>query len=1160
MSNSFESYTLTSCLEGDDDIPAIIVTDNGPIYNRKCLREKVLELVLSLSRIGVKRGDNVALSFANDVEFVVLFFAIASLGASAAPLNPSYKTEEVIFYLQDINASLLLIPKNKQNKEAEAAADKMNVPIVYTELDAVSKSINLSFAKEANQEITYNNNSSEAFPDDIALFLHTSGTTGKPKGVPLSHINMLATMQNITDTYKLTKEDRGYLVMPLFHVHGLMAGVFAPLFARGSIVIPNHSQGFQAHLLWSDIAKYECNWFTAVPTMHQSLLSNLHHYDAAGKPVLRFIRSCSSSLPPSVLVQLEEVFRSPVLEAYAMTEACHQMTSNPLPGEDGTIRRKPGSVGRPVNVELKILDTNNNNNEFAANTVGEVCVKAKNVTKGYHNREDANKEAFTTCGFFRTGDLGYLDDNGFLFLTGRIKEQINRGGEKLAPVTIDNVLLQCPGVSSLFAFGTPHSELGETVAVVVVVQSSTDTTTTITEPLTLQKLNAFGFDHGLAPQWLPSVIVFCDSVPKGPTGKVQRTKLSSLLGLPILSAADGPSIFRFRSGEALERLSTSSENTRSYYGGDDVNRAEVENVVGDIIGMDLSQREELVLDSFTAVTLSSSLNSRYGSTLKPKDCLSTTISAIEVTLRTAVSLRLENVVKLVESVLGISVSHRLDEPLPLDSFSAVQLSSSLKHNYKVNISPQQIVGNQFSMKELQQTITKSLLTDGERNDVNDQVTSPDFFDSQATVPISTLEFLRTATASVVEVAETTTTKSVLLTGATGFLGIHLLDALLGYSEVSKVICLVRSKDNENGLSRILQQWNSQGITSPLDTSRVVVITGDTSVEGWGLQQYDLDTLYSSNVFAIIHNSAFVNHALPYQELFDANVRSTQSAITLAAKLSIYNKYYCHCAYVSTGGVCGRLSFKDEEEPLRLPAESLLKQNGYVQGKWVSERLVENAAVFLSENNVISHNLVTNPAFSIFRPGALTGHSETGACNIGDSINRYLIGWSLLAAAPPLASLDTSVQVDMSPVDWNAKAIAGIILQNCNVVIGPGKQNNKLCPVYTLDNGNSKSYNNLIESISNVSRKSIKLTESYEEWLDIFTTSLEKENTNHEVYPNPLRDLLGSLKRKPPKFGSTSCSKHGELLERYGFPWPIITEEYINICFQKYNNLGAIPPI
>lgn len=367
--------TLTSLLAGNDTLPSLRVTgDDGISYTRSQLNNEINNVAKQLSKMGIKRGDVVSLSFANDVELIVSFLATCSLGATSAPLNPGYNTEEVEFYLNDLSSNLLLVP-GKGNKSAEAAARNCKVGVATAVLN-LNGSVTITpkegcSIKDGHTELT------KPEADDVALFLHTSGTTGKPKGVPLSHKNMLVTMKNIVATYELTVNDIGYVVMPLFHVHGLMAALFGALYSGGSIVLPANGAGFQANMLWKDIAKYKCTWFTAVPTMHQSLLASPQHYDEAGKPQLRFIRSCSSSLPPPVLYKLESTFQAPVLEAYAMTEACHQMTSNPLPSSGP---HKPGSVGKAFNVELKILDSQDN--ELPPHTVGEVCVKAANITKG----------------------------------------------------------------------------------------------------------------------------------------------------------------------------------------------------------------------------------------------------------------------------------------------------------------------------------------------------------------------------------------------------------------------------------------------------------------------------------------------------------------------------------------------------------------------------------------------------------------------------------------------------------------------------------------------------------------------------------------------------------------------------------------------------------
>jgi acyl-CoA synthetase (AMP-forming)/AMP-acid ligase II len=248
------------------------------------------------------------------------------------------------------------------------------------------------------------------------------------------------------------------LVMPLFHVHGLLAGFLAPLASGGSVIVP---QKFSASEFWNDFITYKANWYTAVPTIHQILL---RHPPPSPKPSIRFIRSCSSSLSPKTFHELEKTFGAPVLEAYAMTEAAHQMTSNPLP----PAKRQPGSVGVGTGVEVKILDQAGN--EMPQGAEGEICIRGENVTKGYLNNPAANESSFTRGGFFRTGDQGKKDPDGYLIITGRIKELINKGGEKISPIELDNVISHHPHVAEAVSFALPDEIYGEDIGVAVVLK------------------------------------------------------------------------------------------------------------------------------------------------------------------------------------------------------------------------------------------------------------------------------------------------------------------------------------------------------------------------------------------------------------------------------------------------------------------------------------------------------------------------------------------------------------------------------------------------------------------------------------------------------------------------------------------------------------------
>jgi oxalate---CoA ligase len=310
------------------------------------------------------------------------------------------------------------------------------------------------------------------------------------------------------------------LVMPLFHVHGLLCALLAPFYSGGSMIVPAK---FSASDFWSDFQMHKANWYTAVPTIHQILLKSPV---PSPLPKIRFIRSCSSPLSPAVFEKLEETFRAPVLEAYAMTEAAHQMTSNPLP----PAKRKPGTVGVGQGVEVKIL--NDDGEELPQGAEGEICIQGENVTKGYLNNPKANAEAYTKNGFFRTGDQGKKDEDGYIIITGRIKELINKGGEKISPIELDNVLTRHPAVSEVVSFAIPDEMYGQDVGVAVVKKageklSSEELKRWMAErvakfkvPVKVSLLGVIVASENINADVLQ--IYFTDIMPKTATGKIQR--------------------------------------------------------------------------------------------------------------------------------------------------------------------------------------------------------------------------------------------------------------------------------------------------------------------------------------------------------------------------------------------------------------------------------------------------------------------------------------------------------------------------------------------------------------------------------------------------------------------------------------------------------------
>jgi acyl-CoA synthetase (AMP-forming)/AMP-acid ligase II len=350
-------------------------------------------------------------------------------------------------------------------------------------------------------------------PDDIALVLHTSGTTSRPKLVPLTHANVCASARHIKESLALTPADRCLNIMPLFHIHGLMAAVLASLDAGASLFC---SPGFNALKFFGWLGEADPTWYTGVPTMHQAILDRAQrNRDAIAKSRLRFVRSSSASLPPQVMKALEETFGAPVIEAYGMTEASHQMASNPLPPRE----RKPGFVGVAAGPDVAVMDESGE--LLPPGATGEVVIRGPNVTSGYAKNPEANRTAFAS-GWFRTGDQGVIDADGYLRLTGRLKEIINRGGEKISPREVDEVLMDHPAVQQVVTFAMPHEKLGEEVAAAIVFREG--------QAASERELRDFCATR-LADFKVPRRLVFLDEIPKGATGKLQRIGLAEKLGL-----------------------------------------------------------------------------------------------------------------------------------------------------------------------------------------------------------------------------------------------------------------------------------------------------------------------------------------------------------------------------------------------------------------------------------------------------------------------------------------------------------------------------------------------------------------------------------------------------------------------------------------------------
>jgi acyl-CoA synthetase (AMP-forming)/AMP-acid ligase II len=491
--------TLLDVLHFADSHTAIIVPELGIRVTYDSLRQQVLAMADALASAGIRRGDAVAIALPNGLPAIVAFLA-ASIAGTAAPLNPAYPYEEFHFFLGDTDARILLCPPVGAEFVRTAAKDR-KIPTFSVEMNDKGNThiVNAPSGMKA----------SEPTADDIALILHTSGSTGRPKRVPLRHFNLAVSSANIANTYALSEEDVSLCIMPLFHIHGLIASTMSTLLSGGSVVVPTK---FNALSFWRTVKEHRVTWYSGVPTMHQLLSARTRH-----KPVeadtLRFIRSCSAPLSPELIHKIEGVFGVPFVEAYGMTEAAHQMTSNPLPPR----HRKAGSVGVGAGLRISIMDKEGKH--LGTNECGEIAIQGASVFRGYENNPEANAHAFID-GWFRTGDQGFLDSDCYLHLTGRIKDIIIRGGENIAPHEVDEILLRHPAVAAAVTFGCMHPTLGEEVAAAVVLHEEHGAT----EFELINHCRKF-----MAEYKCPAKIYLVNAIPTTATGKIRRRAVAATL-------------------------------------------------------------------------------------------------------------------------------------------------------------------------------------------------------------------------------------------------------------------------------------------------------------------------------------------------------------------------------------------------------------------------------------------------------------------------------------------------------------------------------------------------------------------------------------------------------------------------------------------------------
>jgi len=535
------------------------------------LEGEVRKMAMELGRRGVQRGDRIALVMPDGPEIVLTFLAVSSICA-CAPLNLRYKKTDFDFYLEDLQAKAVILLDGIESSVVEVASER-NIPVWRLERVTTENGASVQLMEDApGDDVDDPGNWSGL--QDIALILHTSGTTSRPKMVPLTQENLMVSAGNVAGTLELSHRDTGLVVMPLFHIHGLVGALLSSIHAGSHIVC---TPGFDGEKFLEWARENTITWYSAVPTMHQAILDlGARNPEAAAAIHLRLIRSSSASLPPKVFKDLVQLWNAPVIESYGMTEASHQMSSNPMP----PLSQKPGSVGLPAGPEVAVVDASGK--VLDQGDKGPICIRGKNVTHGYLNNDKANKESFVN-GWFQTGDEGYFDEEGYLVLTGRLKEMINRGGENIAPREIDEALLEHPSVAQATAFAVPHPSLSEDIAAAVVLNPGHEGDES--------ELRAY-LTARLADFKVPTRIVFVDSIPKGPTGKLQRIglheKLADNLKTPYLAPQSEMESLIVEIMEEILDVSKIGVNENFFFlGGDSIRASRIINQLNDKLSMKL---------------------------------------------------------------------------------------------------------------------------------------------------------------------------------------------------------------------------------------------------------------------------------------------------------------------------------------------------------------------------------------------------------------------------------------------------------------------------------------------------------------------------------------------------------------------------------------------
>jgi len=507
------SELLTGHVEERPQRTAVGTSDRGTVLSYSQLDALVRSAMIQLSGLGLSRGATIALVSDNTVEFVVGLLAVLSSGARVAPLNPGLTLSELSSRVSELSAHAVLAPKHLASKLdfADAVAGSTARWIMSIDSSAGVHEVRIADWRGQSPASGVAAGASALIGgEDVALLMFTAGTTSAPKLVPLTHSNVVASIRDIVSGYDLSPQDATLIVMPLFHGHGLVAGLLATLASGGSAYLPSTGV-FSAHLFWADVVRLGVTWYTAVPTIHRILLNRASQEYPSSGVALRFIRSCSAPLDEELAAATAATFQAPVISAYGMTEASHQVSSNPLPAHGSN---KTLSVGLPTGVEIRIVG--DDRKDVVSGGVGEIWIRGATVTTGYLNSSAANSASFVD-GWFRSGDLGSRDADGYLFVRGRLKEIINRGGEKISPGDVDAVLLSNAKVLEAASFGESDVIYGENVNAAVILRPGMEATEGELQDYCRTKLSAFE---------VPQRIYIVAGFPRTAKGSTDRRALA----------------------------------------------------------------------------------------------------------------------------------------------------------------------------------------------------------------------------------------------------------------------------------------------------------------------------------------------------------------------------------------------------------------------------------------------------------------------------------------------------------------------------------------------------------------------------------------------------------------------------------------------------------